>query len=221
MMRAGISSAPVIQITPQDIEASEVQKTAMPGPNTVRGAALFPFNAENPVAGIGTGALYGAGLGAGLYGLGKVKRWIMGDDEYSDAPDLGRTMAMGAVAGGGIAGMGQLAGQNQYNLAGLHKISNFESQRLREAISADTTLPSWKQMQLMQQLQQADSSGIPMNPEYLAAVGLSALAGWLIARSAGFGTVGSAIAGFGGAALGNALFKPPTGTIIGQGFYRP
>lgn len=191
-----------------------------PDPNQVRSAALYPFNETNPLLGVGAGAGFGAVAGAGLYGLKKVKRWITGDNSEDEGPGLAQTMVAGAAGGAGVAGLAAIAGQNPYTTSRL-KFGSFNDQHIRDMILADTSLPSWKQMQLLQQLQSADSSNIPLEPAYLAGVGLSALAGWLVGRAAGFGGLGSSIFAAGGAMVGNALFKPNAGTIVGQGYYRP
>lgn len=104
----------------------------------------------------------------------------------------------------------------------VHKTAAADPYRVEQMIMADASLTYYYKQELMAQLEAAKSQGLPLNAQQLTSAGLGALAGWLMARMAGFGNMGQMFGGLAGGIAGGVLAAPPSEEqIFGAGYYRP
>lgn len=162
--------------------------------------------------GVALGGVYGAAAGAGMAGAQKLKRRVMGEPEQNI--DVGQSALSGAAAGVGISSLSQMMGQNKFALYS-------REWGLGAQIVNDPMIPSWRQAELIRDLDRAHSMGISITPQQLISAGFVGLASWLVSKGLGAGAFGQTVAGLGGAMLGAALNAPGSTTIYGDGFYRP
>ena len=97
-----------------------------------------------------------------------------------------------------------------------YSISEFST-----AILNDPTIPTWKQVELIRDLERAQAQGVQLTPQQLVFAGLGGLAGWMLSRMGGAGSLGQTMAGIGGALLGGWAAAPDPNVIYGTGYYRP